>query len=256
MAWARDFAGRNAIEQRLTRLVRRGIERARYVELAGYEGPKEPTPPAGNFDSLDYGLELDLDDGATWSFIWKIVDINIGLLVYPGSLAPTEIRSDAEIAVSDVTDHWRTRGPDEIASLNASLDASRDRVGVPRERRAGVERARVGPVPYHGHPDLAERSRGDRHARRARHGWQLPFCRQQRCGVLLNSRSSGSGRSHAGRRRRRFTLISATPRRRIAPGHDTFCGGPIAATAPGTRSLQVSAFGTHAGRVNPDRCAW
>jgi hypothetical protein len=117
MGWAWDESERLAIERRLARLVGRRIERVRYVEIGAVEGPSEPMWRASNFDSVDYGLELDLHDGTTWAFVWKMFDINMALLIYPGRLVPTEISSEANIAIWDVGDHWRVQGPDDIATV-------------------------------------------------------------------------------------------------------------------------------------------
>jgi hypothetical protein len=117
MAWAWNADERDEVERRLARLIGRRIEGIRYVELGGYEGPLAPTWPGPIFDSVDYGLELDLHDGATWSFIWKMLDINLGLLAYRGTLSTNQIDPDAAIAVWDVSDHWRARGPEDIAAV-------------------------------------------------------------------------------------------------------------------------------------------
>lgn len=114
--YAADDAARRAIEHHLHRLVGRRIEAVRYVEVH-HEGLARPTWRGAIFDSLDFGLEFDLDDGATWSVIWKQQDANEGLLVYPGTLVPTEICVDAHIAIWDATAHWHGRGPVTISRV-------------------------------------------------------------------------------------------------------------------------------------------
>jgi hypothetical protein len=95
--WVADEAARGADERRVAALVGRCIARVRYVELdyADFGGTPEPAWPGDGFDSLDYGLELDLDDGATWSFIWLQAGHNEGLLAFEGTLKPTQLREDA-----------------------------------------------------------------------------------------------------------------------------------------------------------------
>jgi hypothetical protein len=103
------------IERRLAALVGRRIEHVRYVDLAEMHSGLHWRCPM--FDSIDFGMELDLDDGATWSFIWKMVGFSGGVLVYPGSLSPFALRSSENIAIWDVDDHWRARGILDIGSV-------------------------------------------------------------------------------------------------------------------------------------------
>lgn len=95
--WVADEAAKEADERRMAGLVGHRIERTRYVELdyAGLDDTPEPAWPGKGFDSLDLGLELDLDDGATWSFIWLQAGHNEGLLAFEGALKPTQLREDA-----------------------------------------------------------------------------------------------------------------------------------------------------------------
>jgi hypothetical protein len=116
LAWVRNQAERAVHERYLRRLVGRAVVRVRYVEIQ-YEGLTEPAWLGGVFDSLDFGLEMDVDGGATWSVIWKQGGRNEGLLVYQGSLVGSEIMEGSSIAIWDATDRWRELGPHVIASV-------------------------------------------------------------------------------------------------------------------------------------------
>jgi hypothetical protein len=115
LAWSDSDAQRESIERRLNQLVGPRVEVVRYVEIR-YEGHPEPMWRGPDFDSLDYGLELDLDDGLTWSVIWKQAGANEALLVYPGTLVPTELKAEADTATWDATSRWHERG---LMTLNA-----------------------------------------------------------------------------------------------------------------------------------------
>jgi len=55
--------------ERVSAVVGRRIVEVRYFEIANDSGT--PRWDAPDFHSLDFGLEWDLDDGSTWSFIWQ-----------------------------------------------------------------------------------------------------------------------------------------------------------------------------------------
>jgi hypothetical protein len=117
-AWVRDEAERHRWDQALQkRLVSHRIERVRYVELSATADSESLSNPPTTFDSLDYGLEIYLDDGATWSIIWKQQGHNEGLLVYEGTLVPSEIAADAGTVAVDVTKRWETIGPLSISGV-------------------------------------------------------------------------------------------------------------------------------------------
>ena len=64
IGWVRDDSARRLRDLELqAQFIERRIMRVRYVEIQ-YDGPPQPMWGASNFDSLDYGLELDLDDTA------------------------------------------------------------------------------------------------------------------------------------------------------------------------------------------------
>jgi hypothetical protein len=119
IAWVRDDSTRRLRDLELqAQFIERRIMRVRYVEIQ-YDGPPQPMWGASNFDSLDYGLELDLDDGTTRSIIWVQKGRNEAILAAEGPLVPTQLLPDAAIAVWDVTDRWDELGPRSISSISA-----------------------------------------------------------------------------------------------------------------------------------------
>jgi hypothetical protein len=106
-AWVSSADEREAVEATLHGMLGRAFLGVRYVELS-YDG--NPAWDAGTFHSIDFGVELQLDDGATWAVTWDQAGHNEGLMVYAGALA-SELRPDAEVATWDVTALWRDRFP-------------------------------------------------------------------------------------------------------------------------------------------------
>lgn len=100
MPWVADDAARRAHEARVAEMVGRRITAVRYFELGG----PEPEWPGADFDSLDYGLELDLDDATTWWFSWLQAGPNEGVLATEGRLVGTRLRDDMDFGIYDVTD--------------------------------------------------------------------------------------------------------------------------------------------------------
>jgi hypothetical protein len=114
--WVKDDAERQARVRELERqLVGRRIVRVRYVEIryADADQPAEPQWGLASFDSLDYWLELDLDDHSTWCVEWQQAGDNESLRPAQGM---TTWGHDGP-AVWDVTQHWNARGPRSIASV-------------------------------------------------------------------------------------------------------------------------------------------
>jgi hypothetical protein len=118
-AWVGDEAARRRRDLELqNQLVGHRIKGVRYIELR-YEGHPGPMWGGASFDSLDYGLELDLDNGTTWSVIWMQHGPNEALLVDEGPLAPIHLRADAATAVWDVTERWDALGPGSISRITS-----------------------------------------------------------------------------------------------------------------------------------------
>lgn len=117
--WVADRAERATMDGRFARLVGRRIEGVRYFELR-YEG--EPGPMWGigsSFDSLDFGLEFDLDDGSTWSCIWERPEPD-ALIVYEGPLRPMMFAGREDPRVWDVGERWRAHGPGTIVGIETA----------------------------------------------------------------------------------------------------------------------------------------
>jgi hypothetical protein len=82
-------------------LVGRRLAAVRYVEI----DYGEPYWDAQRFHTIDYGVEFDLDDGATWAFTWQQRGANETLLIHRG-VVRDELRPDAEVSTWDVTGLW------------------------------------------------------------------------------------------------------------------------------------------------------
>jgi hypothetical protein len=130
-SWVRDEAERIAFEQVLGGLAGRRINAVRYVELGYEEVPCEPFRTGPQFDWVDDALELDLDDGATWTIVWEhdtnvarpdgTVVENNGIIVHPGRL--DWLQASEHTAVWDVTEHAFTKPavPPEIPEVAAAV---------------------------------------------------------------------------------------------------------------------------------------
>jgi hypothetical protein len=118
--WVADEGERQEFDAKLAQLIGRRIEGARYFELR-YEQTGGPMWELGSsFDSLDFGLELDLDDGSTWSCIWAPPTYDEALVVYEGVLRPTMFPDPDAPRVWQVDERWRDRGPGTIVSVETA----------------------------------------------------------------------------------------------------------------------------------------
>ena len=91
-------------------LLGRTIETVTYVDLR-YVGDDdrqvEPASEDGDFDSVDFGVEVQLDDGAAWSIGWE-ADLGVETL-WMGK--GQQIGPDnASLARWDVSDRWQRHG--------------------------------------------------------------------------------------------------------------------------------------------------
>jgi hypothetical protein len=111
--WVTSLADRQVVLDALCgALVGRVIVAARYVELAY----GEPAWDCGSFHSIDYGVELDTDDGATTSFIWQQKGWNETLLAYTGTTRD-ELAPEREISTWDVGETWRHALPGPVFNV-------------------------------------------------------------------------------------------------------------------------------------------
>lgn len=113
-AWVKDDTQKGAVQTTLNRFIGHAITGCRYVEI-DYEGGQEDWRGPSR-DELDYGLELDLDNGETWSIVWEQFDLNEGLNVRPGSLVPESVRAEGS-AIRDVSSRWLELGPGVLAEV-------------------------------------------------------------------------------------------------------------------------------------------
>ncbi|WP_134739275.1 hypothetical protein [Nocardioides sp. 503] len=113
-AWVKGDTQKGAVQTTLNRFIGRAITGCRYVEI-DYEGGKEGWRGPSR-DELDYGLELDLDNGETWSIVWEQFNLNEGLNVRPGSLVPESVRAEGS-AIRDVSSRWLELGPGVLAEV-------------------------------------------------------------------------------------------------------------------------------------------
>jgi hypothetical protein len=112
--WAESPEERERIDASLRGLTGTTLAGVRYLEMP-YDGT--PQWDCGTFHSLDFGLEIDLGDGTTWSVTWDQAGHNEGLLV---DAKPLEFRPDADIATWDVTEMWRRRFPGGFTDIGAA----------------------------------------------------------------------------------------------------------------------------------------
>jgi hypothetical protein len=105
-AWVADDAQRAEADDALRGMVGSRVVGVRYVEI----DYGEPLWAASGFDSLDYGVEFDFDDGATWSLIWQQGGHNEGIGVRKEPLVPSQLLPDARTTSWDVTKRWADAG--------------------------------------------------------------------------------------------------------------------------------------------------
>lgn len=99
-AWVRDAASRDAECRRVAGLAGRQLRAGRYFDIGRTKDAPSWARP--EFHALDYGLELDFADGATWSFIWQTIRPWEGLLACEGTLLGHEILLNADCTVRPI----------------------------------------------------------------------------------------------------------------------------------------------------------
>ncbi|MFI2363053.1 hypothetical protein [Promicromonospora sp. NPDC019610] len=112
-AWVTNGADAVRVTDALRHLLTgRAITAVRYADL-DYEG-EHPYWHEGDRDTVGHGLELDLDDGATWSVIWEQQEDSAGLGIWTEPLMPNHLQF---ARIWNVTRHWRRRGPRTISQI-------------------------------------------------------------------------------------------------------------------------------------------
>jgi hypothetical protein len=111
--WVASLADRQGVFDALCEtLIGRVVVGARYVELAY----AEPAWDCCSFHSVDYGVELDTDDGPTVCFTWQQKGWNETLLTYTGTIRE-ELVPDADTSTWDVGEIWRGAMPGPVRSV-------------------------------------------------------------------------------------------------------------------------------------------
>ena len=115
-AWIADWRERPGVDSRLCALLLGTVERVRYVEIAYGEGP---VYGGGDFDSVDFGIEIDLAGGRHVAIVWVQSGDGEGILVCAGRLQPDHVAADAEVATWDVTARWHELGGRRIDGVSS-----------------------------------------------------------------------------------------------------------------------------------------
>jgi hypothetical protein len=111
--WVAEVEERAAIETAVRgALVGRELVVVRYVEIAY----GKPAWNAGRFHSIDYGVEFDLTDGATWAIIWQQEGWNETLLVFRETIR-SQLRPGADVSTWDVSDTWHASFAGDVMSV-------------------------------------------------------------------------------------------------------------------------------------------
>lgn len=112
-AWVTNGADAAMVTDALRQvLTGRAVTAVRYADL-DYES-EHPYWHEGDRDTVGCGLELDLDDGSTWSVIWEQQGDSTGLGVWTEPLIPNHLRL---ARIWHVTRHWHRRGPRTISQI-------------------------------------------------------------------------------------------------------------------------------------------
>lgn len=112
-AWVTNGADAAMVTHALRQvLTGRAIRAVRYADL-DYEH-EMPYWHEGDRDVVGHGLELELDDGSTWSVIWEQGGSSAGLGIRAEPLMPDHLRL---ARIWHVTRHWRRRGPRTISRI-------------------------------------------------------------------------------------------------------------------------------------------
>ncbi|MDR7381711.1 hypothetical protein [Promicromonospora iranensis] len=112
-AWVTNGADAAMVTDALRQvLTGRAVTAVRYADL-DYES-EHPYWHEGDRDTVGHGLELDLDDGSTWSVIWEQQGHSTGLGISAEPLIPNHLH---QARIWNVTRHWRRRGPRTISQI-------------------------------------------------------------------------------------------------------------------------------------------
>lgn len=95
--WAADEEERSQLEEEAGEVVGRRLRTVRYLPMSG-----ESAESNDDYDVADMGLELEMDDGSTWSATWELSGREEGLRFWAGRLL-SSYRPDSDLAFEDVS---------------------------------------------------------------------------------------------------------------------------------------------------------
>ncbi len=127
-AWAPSAFDAVAVHDSLRALSGQQILGVRYIDLD--YGTAGPYWDGGERDLVSFGVELDLDDGSTWSVVWEQRGHNQGLGVRAEALIPAHVTTGS---AWDVSRRWHRKGPARISSVQSWWwnDTTRHGAGEP-----------------------------------------------------------------------------------------------------------------------------
>lgn len=118
--WVATAEARGGEERRVAAICDQPLVGVRYFEIV--YGDRQPYWDGSDFHALDFGVELDLGTGHTWSFIWKQAGRNEGLLAFDGRLIGDQLISDGSFEIWDVAGHplWQPLLGDSFTAVAAA----------------------------------------------------------------------------------------------------------------------------------------
>lgn len=98
---------RAEFERTLQKLVGRTIQRVSYFEILYEDGKPRWKQESDSFDSLDFGLQMNLDDSSTFSVTWGAEFTQYNLSIHQAPLGFVDGESARQW---DAQQRWRERG--------------------------------------------------------------------------------------------------------------------------------------------------
>ncbi len=126
--WIEDWSARSARDEALRRLLIGDVASVRYVEIdyaAGSDNASTSTStstPAwlgGAFDSIDYGVEVDYEDGRQVVVTWETPSWDEGMVLTEGTLQPDHVGLQADVCAWDVGERWQRRGGRRVVDVRS-----------------------------------------------------------------------------------------------------------------------------------------
>ncbi len=122
--WIEDWSARSARDEALRRLLIGDVASVRYVEIdyaAGADNGSMSTPAwlGGAFDSIDYGVEVDYEDGRQVVVTWETPSWDEGMVLTEGTLQPDHVGLQADVCAWDVGERWQRRGGRRVVDVRS-----------------------------------------------------------------------------------------------------------------------------------------